>query len=427
VGSRACYAGGVKPSLPTPTAATVWPRYDGGSLANLPPTIGRLLGVEEGWVAPGLDTDLVADTDEIERVVLVLLDGVGWHRLTRQLGEDASVLELLQPYHPSLRSITSVSPATTSVATTTLWCNGAAPAEHGMLGYTFLLPEAGLVANLLFWIPAWKPGARYGELESWGLKPEAFLPVPSIAQVLASGGVKTTAFLPAGIAKSPLSRLQMRGAEVEGYVNAADLWLKLSGWLDKTSGGRAYAYAYYPDFDSLSHRDGPEARFWPFLWRELAFHLEGFFKRLTSKERRGTLLLLTSDHGHVASPLEKRVVVQDHPDLTRRLALTPGGEARHTYLYARSGHAEAVHDYVTERLADRFMLLDAEEALAAGLYGPPERLHPETPRRLGDFILLPKGGNYLWMKQLETTFYGLHGGLEADEMLVPLLALRLDA
>jgi hypothetical protein len=422
-------------SVPAPELArllpegVVLPQYEGRSLLNLPATIGETLGVTDGWVAPPLEQAIQPhNIGDVERVLFLLLDGLGWRRLWQVVEqEDTAFEELLDRQGARVAPITSTAPSTTSVATTAIWGNGAAPAEQGMLGYTFLLAEQAALCNLLFWKPVGRGNAGYGELESWGVKPETFLPAPSIAQVLAAGGVPTTALMPAAIASSPLSRAQMRGARIHRYLNATDLWLKATAWLENNQQRRAYCYAYFPDFDMFSHRDGPNDTSWLALWRAFRFHLDAFLERLPAASRARTLLILAADHGHVPSPVVKQHVIQQHPNLMRHLMLLPGGEPRHCYLYARAGHQEAIREYYDNFLAADFYLLNAMEALHGGLYGPPERLHPDVERRIGDFVLLSRHEATLWAEVPEQPLLGMHGALEPEEMLVPFIALRLDA
>jgi hypothetical protein len=403
----------------------VLPRYHGRSVANLPATVGTLLGVTEGWASPALEPALLAKLPKrVKRVVLLLVDGLPWWRFEQQLAaDDAGFHELYHRYGLTCEPLTSVAPSTTSVATTVIFGNGACAAETGMLGYQFLLPSLGVVANMLFWHPAGRAKARVGELTGWGLKPEDFVPSASLAQQLAAGGVPTRVIIPAPYTESPLSRMQLRGAQLEGYLSSVDMWLKLRGWLGETGAG--FAYLYYPDFDSLSHRDSPDAAFWPELWVAFVWQLRRFVAQLSPKERRETLLMITADHGHLSTPVAQRRYFQDHPELLQMCALIPGGEPRHLYLYARHGAKGELLEYARAQLADRFVALDAEAALSGGLYGDTARMHPETPRRLGDVVLLAKGGACFWDKQNERVLLGKHGGLEPEEMLAPLVVLDL--
>ena len=406
--------------------AFVIPRYEGRSVANLPATVGHLLGVSEGWAGAALEPPLLkALNDDVERVVLLLVDGLGWNRLQTQLERgDAGFQNVLDRYAVLNTPLTSVAPSTTSVATTVLLCDGAAPAETGMLGYSFALASLGVVANMLFWYPVGNSKPVHGELEAWGLEPETFLGTLSTAEVLALADVPMRVIMPKAYSDSPLSRMRPRGAEIDGFINATDMWFKLGSWLEETAGKKGYVYAYYADFDTLSHRDGCDAPVWAALWQDFDFQLERFFAGLSARQRDKTLFLMTADHGHMVTPPEKARFLQDYPGLLEHSALTPGGEPRHLYLYARAGHKAELLAYAQAHLADEFLALDGEEVLAAGLYGDPARLHPDAARRVGDVVLLAKGAHFLWDKDSPISLLGLHGSLTADEMLVPLIGLR---
>lgn len=406
----------------------VWPRYGGRSVANIPATIGHLLGVPQGWLSPPLEDELWKGLSEgVERVVLMLVDGVGWRRLWQVVKDkDPTFESFLAQQGASVFPITTVSPSTTSVATTTYWGNGATPAEHGMLGYTFLLAQYSAVCNMLFWKPAGRGKGGYGELIQWGIEPETFLPTPSISQVLAKQGIPTTCIMPQAITRSPLSAMQMRQADVRGYTNDTDLWLSLHSWLQVNQNKRAYCYLYYPDFDSFSHRDGPNAPSWEKLWRTFRFHWQTLLDELPTGARKKTMFIISADHGHVHSSPEKSYFLDQHPELTQHFSFMPGGEPRHAYLYARPGHKTAIRDYYVEHLAADFHLLDAKQALQAGLYGSPAAFHPDAERRIGEFVLLSKKGATIWPQPPDKKLIGMHGSLEPEEMIVPFIAFRFD-
>src|SRR5690606_325962 len=158
-------------AVPDPSDV-VLPAYGAGCLTHVPATVGTLLGVEEGWRAAPLP--VAREHAGVRKVVTFLFDGIGQRRLEAQLRQDdAGFLELLARFGGTHGTITSVSPSTTSVATTVLQGNGAAPAELGTLGFTQRMPRLGVVANMLFWRPAGNHVARNGDLEQWGLVPEA--------------------------------------------------------------------------------------------------------------------------------------------------------------------------------------------------------------------------------------------------------------
>ncbi len=408
----------------------VWPRYDGGSILNLAPTLGQWLGVEGGWAAAPLDRALQpGGRPGTERVVVLVLDGLGYRRLARHRGAGGgdALERLLARFDGRVERLTSVSPATTSVATTCLLGNGSAPGRSGMLGFRQRLPGPGVVANMLLWRPDGDREARVGDLERWGVVPEDFLSEPGLFQVLARGGVGGAAFLPARIRSSPLSRMQLRGVEVRGTLHPADLFAQLGEWLAATAGRRGVAYGYLTEFDSLSHRDGPQAPTWDALALSIVADLERAVAGWPAAARRGARLWITADHGLVQTPPENRTLAPALAPLRTLMCAPSGGEARHTYLYARPGAAGELRAAAGEALGEGFVVLDGQEALRAGLYGSPSALHPEASQRVGDAVILARGPHSLWLDDPDTVLHGMHGSLEPEEMEVPWMTLRLDA
>ncbi len=409
----------------------VLPAYGGAALTSLPPTVGALLGVEAEWRATPLR--LPVATDGVRQVVLLLVDGLGHLRLRQQLEhDDAGLLELLGRY-AGLEGgalpppITSVSPSTTTAATSVIQANGAGPGNLGLLGYSQRLPSLGVVANMLFFSPAWNRSARIGDLEEWGVSPESMLGAPSIYQLLGAGGVAGHAFVPGAVSRNPLSRMQFQGAQVTPYVDWVDMLTRLGAHLEASAGAPGFSYVYMPDFDSVMHRDGTDSPTVPRLFAAFVAQLRRTLDALSPAARRGTLFLVTADHGHITTPVAERRFIQRYPNLYDKLSLREGGEPRHVFLYAKAGAEAELLAAAREELADSFVALAGPAALAGGLYGDPAHLHPEADRRVGDVVLLAKGGASMWPEDQAHTLLGMHGSLEPEEMLVPLLALRADA
>ncbi len=64
----------------------VWPRYEGFSVGNIPATVARLLGARPRRLLPPLRADLLDGlTDGVRRIVLLLVDGLGWERMNSRL------------------------------------------------------------------------------------------------------------------------------------------------------------------------------------------------------------------------------------------------------------------------------------------------------------------------------------------------------
>jgi hypothetical protein len=119
-----------------------------------------------------------------------------------------------------------------------------------------------------------------------------------------------------------------------------------------------------------------------------------------------------------------RYELRNHPELSRFLHILPTGESRLMYLFVRPGQVEQVQSYFERVWAGEFIFLDPSEAIRNGLFGPGIP-HPRLADRLGDLIVAARKDAYLWWAEKENPLIGRHGGLSADEMLVPLLSVEL--
>jgi hypothetical protein len=101
------------------------------------------------------------------------------------------------------------------------------------------------------------------------------------------------------------------------------------------------------------------------------------------------------------------------------------GESRAAFVYPRAGRKQAIRDHLATAYPGWFTVLDSAEALDAGLMGKP--ITDEAYARAGELLVLPHDNRALQRGEPSATLLGRHGGLTADEMLVPLLGARLDA
>lgn len=396
------------------------PDYAGRGFANIPATVGALLGTQVGTLPPLADPLWEPLAAGVERVVLILLDGVGWNRLG---WTDPDFLTGWRAAGGIAAPLTAVCPSTTAVATTTLW-TGAAPAAHGLAGTLLHLPEMGGICHLLFF--RHPLSHHHGELADWGLDPHAVVAVPGVAEWLARAAIPTSALIAQSIIGSSLSQIHYRGVSaLQGHIGASDFWLRLREMVEAQAarGRRGYVAAYWGQVDTLGHLYGPDDASWPSEWRTLRFLLEEeFLARLSPAACRGTLLILTADHGQIPLTPVQNITLQQHPDLAAMLATLPAGDPRHVYLWPRPGARAEIERYVSERLPD-FRLFDRDALLEAGLYGP--TIWPEVRLRMGELVMIAAGQPHFTGRPSKQPFLGMHSALLPDEALVPWLARRL--
>ena len=71
------------------------------------------------------------------------------------------------------------------------------------------------------------------------------------------------------------------------------------------------------------------------------------------------------------------------------LTLKPTGENRLAYLHIKPGQVENIKEYIQKTWPEQFELIDPQQAVKAGLFGPGEP-HPEIYNRIGDLIVAAK-------------------------------------
>ncbi len=390
------------------------PAYQGGSIANLPTSIldGMGLAPDVSLLPPVLPELLPASVFAESRVVILLvIDGLGavamrGHAAVGDVPGLASA--------PLQSTLTSVFPSTTAAATTSLQY-GVAPGTHGMAGYTLYLPEIGEVFNMITWRVA---GKRGSPIE--GPQPEAFLTVPHLFTLLERGGIDTVIVSNQAFAASPLTRAQASGVRYRGYRTLAEFTGRLVREVERE--GRRFVFGYWDGYDGLSHTWGAASEVVRLELRLIDQALrEGLLEPLTRLAEQVTLLV-TADHGHVPMPRDQRLDLSQLDGLLPALARRPSGEPRQLGLALRDGTA-----FDASKFADfadgAAVVVDADAARAAGLYGPPP-LHGQLATRTGDYLLLARGEGAMNFPGGISGSVGGHGSLTEREMLAPLLVWR---
>jgi len=401
----------------------IYPAYAGGSILNLPSSVCSLLAAPDlgaGALAEELLSPLAGDT---RCVILVVMDALSLQRLQRWISDGSVPVWGRLAQDGLLAPLTSIVPSTTSSALTSLW-SGRSTTEHAIVGYEMWMKEYGIVANTILHSAMYFQG-DFGGLERTGFNPETVLPFPTLGSHLAASGVKSYAFQNFSLLHSGLSKMFFKDVQPYGFHTAADLWVNLRQFMERTLYERQYIFVYWGEVDTLSHHYGPDderpaAEFASF---SQAFeHL--FLGRLSPAARRGVVLILTADHGQITTRLEPSNELKRHPSLTRRLHLLPTGENRLAYLHIRPGQVEAVREYVECTWPGQFSMLDVGYAAESGLFGAGEP-HPRLLERMGELVVIARGDAYWWWADKENHMVGRHGGLHPQEMLVPFLASRL--
>jgi hypothetical protein len=386
-------------------AAILKPDYHGGSIANVVSSlIGGLGGDAPYNVLPQLP---VEEISQARNVVLMVLDGLGYNYLmTRDPG---SALRR----HLRTR-ITSVFPTTTASAITT-FLTGLTPQQHGLTGWFMFLKEIGVVTAILPFQP------RYGgaSLSAAKISTSDLFQLRSTFERIAR---RSYVISPQRIVNSEFSLATTRTARRRAYQNLDEYFALIERTVREPES--KYIYAYWPEFDSLCHTHGIGSA-------QAAAHFakldSGFAKLTESLAGSDTLLLVCADHGLIDTTPARTIVLDSHPRFAETLALPLCGEPRLAYCYVRPARVTQFQNYVTQELSEYCWMIPAEQAIEENMFGTGTP-HPRLYDRIGDYLLLMKE-NYVIQDLLrgEKAFsqIGVHGGLTADELYVPLVVARV--
>ncbi|MBA2282582.1 MAG: alkaline phosphatase family protein [Actinomycetota bacterium] len=358
------------------------PDYEGACVCNVVPALLDPTDEPPPWLpAPAVDAD---------RVVLLVLDGVGWHQLVER--------RHLAPTLAAMAggAIQTVLPTTTATALTSI-ATGTTPGEHGVVGYR--ISVEGEVLNVLRW------STRSGDART-AIRPSTIQSIPAFLDQ------RPPAVTRAEFSTSGFSGAHLAGVRFRGWRMASSLVTEIRML---TAAGEPFVYAYYDGVDKVAHEYG----LGPHYDAELAA-ADRLVAEVLDAVPRGTTVVVTADHGQVDTG-------DDLHQLDGEVLGHVGwqsGEARFRWLHARSGRSGALLEAAIAKHGDRAWVRTRDEIVDAGWFGP--KVSSEARARLGDVALVARG-TAAFLEPSDSGPYhliGRHGSATPAELDVPLLAAR---
>ncbi|HEX9765160.1 MAG TPA: alkaline phosphatase family protein [Nitriliruptorales bacterium] len=375
------------------------PAYGERTLADLTSTV--LARLDVAGAERRLDIELT------DRVILLVLDGLGrW-----LLDEHAADAPWLHAH--TVATLDAVFPTTTSTSLTSIG-TGLVPGQHGVLGSSIAWDGAPL--DLLHWCRGTWPTDFTPALDD--APPERLQPRRTAFERAEAAGVAMSVVSRPEFEHSGLTRAGLRGGR---FVPVAGLEPTLDAALAAATDPRArtFVYTHHGDIDTTGHLQGPGSDAWLRELRRVDEVVSAWADRLPD----GVTLLATADHGMVAPDPTGWVELDAHPDLTEGVAVI-AGEARNRYVHALPGAADDVLATWREVLPDDILVRSRDQAVEAGWFG---EVADDVRGRIGDVVATAVGRtNLVHARQdpLGGRLAGLHGGLSAVELEVPLIVAR---
>ncbi len=384
----------------------VIPDYRGNGLLNLIASCAMSRGGASGH-AP-LDLLPPSSIEGALNVLLLLIDGLGYNYLTSHAAGGAIGSHLKD-------RMTSVFPSTTASAITTTF-TGLAPAEHGLTGWYTWFPEAGAIAAAL----PFKPRGPGESLEARGIEPaDLYRGKPIFDQLDVDSFV--VSYRP--IVDSNYNRHFCGGATRLAYDNLAGFVAQTEAAV-KSGRNRKFVYAYYPEFDTSSHRFGVASEQTAAVFSAIDAAFADLLRRLAGTD---TAIILTADHGFIDCPAQNALDTADCPGLTELLARPLTGERRVAFCHVVAGRKAEFAELASNWLGEKADVIPGQVVLDEGWFGKGD-LHPNIADRPGDFVLMMRESYTVkdWLPgEPRHLHIGNHGGMSADEMYIPLVFARV--
>jgi predicted AlkP superfamily pyrophosphatase or phosphodiesterase len=365
------------------------------SLADVLPSTLAALGV------PGEPN--VLGLTSASRVVVVVIDGLGWNQL-RASAAEAPFLTRLDGH-----SLAAGFPTTTVASLASLGV-GAPSGAHGLVGYTTRFDGQLEPVNWLRWTTAQSHVSLLGELP-----PERVQPQPTAFERAEQAGVNVSVVLPEVLRNSGLTRAALRGGTYVAVHTAGDVVASVA------EAARAPApnlvYCYLSDLDTIGHMRGWRSEGWRVQLAMIDQAVAMLAERLPADAR----LIVTADHGMVDVADNDKIDYDSEPGLSADVQMI-AGEPRVRYVYTAPDDIEAVRARWQRRLGDRMDVVTRAEAVEQGWFGP--AVTAEAAGRIGDLIVVATGPVAVVRTEAEHRLSGLrafHGARTDDDTLVPLL------
>jgi hypothetical protein len=394
----------------------VKPIYADYSFGNIPDTIEFLLtGNRRGALLP--PDCFGGEYPAPGKVVLLFVDSFGWQFWQQYQARFRATSRVVE--QGTLTPISALFPSTTaaSVATMNL---GVLPSAHSLYEWNVYIPAYGEVIQSLAFAPLGQgPDACLRK----GYDPAAMLTArETLHQRLQRQGVRSLQFAHRSYARSAFNSIACVGAEVKVHGTLAEALVQLKQALLGVD-GKALLGFYWAGIDTIAHLYGPGS---PHHAAEIASFWRTFDEVMQDVTSQDTLYLFTADHGHVYADAAETVFLNDRlPQLAGAISMSPtrnyiypNGSPRDVFLHVRPDRRKWALEALHKALGDIALVMPVDEALAEGLFGP-QPVSAELRRRLGDILILPRLGHFVWWHEkgiMGNRYYGHHGGLTPEEV-----------
>ena len=334
--------------------------------------------------------DKILEEYNPKNVVVLLCDGMGSNIMDRILSKDSFLIK------NRLKAITTVFPATTVAATTSI-TTGLNPVESGMLGWDSYYKD---LDNVYSSFRGTLKGSKEAEPDPLAIKyNKEHMITKTIADEITDAG-KYIGYNLMPFGKDPYKDLNDMD---ERIINLCE------------SEGKKYIYAYDEDPDHTMHRLGWESNEVQDIFRSINARVEKL-----SKVLKDTVFIVVADHGHTNV---ENIKLEDYPDIVSCLKRTTSMEPRATNFFIKENKIAEFKKLFNKYFKDYYDLYSIDEVIESKLFGDGEE-NPIYRDLLGDFLAIAKTEKTIIYGNEE--FKSHHAGYMEDEIMIPLIVFKTE-
>jgi len=379
------------------------PDYPGKCITKMVPTVKHILGLDE-------EETLVDERSN--KVLLVVIDGLGYEKLMGLAEDDEKLKEILGSFN--LQRMTTCFPTSTVSGLFSI-LSGKPPGEHGLFDWVSYSKDLEMR-----YYPLPFEAVDDEDQEEFEEKAKKEDIQPETIPESLPGEVKKYEIQPGDIVDEETERKKAYENIVEGLVKTRKAV--------ENEDGKSFFYLYIGALDKSSHENGPDEK----ESEELVKELFRLMKENIIEGLDDLTVIVTSDHGFM--DIENSVDIREGSKLAERIyphlkeqngrKIKPVGGPRAVNLHVKDDKVEEVMDILNEELDADLELFKTETMLEEGFFGQGE-ISEEFAENLGNLTLVMTGNSIITFEPYDDYYEGMHGGLTEEELYVPLLSKKL--
>ena len=333
--------------------------------------------------------DAILEEYKPQNVVTILCDGMGSNIIDRILTQNDFLIK------NRIKPITSVFPATTVAATTSM-LTGLNPCETGMLGWDMYYKD--LDKTITVYLNSLKEDNEHTPLqEASEYNDKHMIRKTIMDEINEKGKNKAYGLFPFGDSK---------------YEKIEDMYQLIEEKCNEP--GKKYIYAYNIEPDHTMHDIGCDKQEIKDIVIDINKKIEELSNKLTN-----TIIFVVADHGHHNID---NIFIKDYPNIEECLLRNTSLEPRAVNFFIKPEKKEQFVSLFNKYFSAYFDLYSMEEVISSKLFGDGTE-NEIFKDALGDYLAIAKDNKallYIGGEELKSH----HAGYTDDEILVPLILIK---